>query len=83
MLGEGAIIMSFTIVGNFLLVKRVILRDECTIGSFSVISPDTVVEERANLGMGSYTKVNQLLEKNSINVGRPAKKIKKIEYNTR
>jgi len=43
--------------------------------AFSVISPGTVVEEGAILGMGSYTKVNQYLEKNSVNVGRPAKKI--------
>jgi len=74
-LGEGSIIMSSMIVGDFLLVKRIILRDECTIGAFSVISPGTVVEEGAILGMGSYTKVNQYLEKNSVNVGRPAKKI--------
>jgi acetyltransferase-like isoleucine patch superfamily enzyme len=66
MLGEGAIIMSFRIVGNFLHVKRVNLRDKCTIGAFNVISPGRVVEERAILGMGSYTKVNQRLEKNSI-----------------
>jgi carbonic anhydrase/acetyltransferase-like protein (isoleucine patch superfamily) len=64
-------------------MKRVILRDERTIGAFSVISPGKVVEEGAILGMGSYTKVNQCLEKNSVNVGRPAKKIKDIEYNTR
>ncbi len=46
MLGEGAIIMSSTIVGNFLHVKRVNLRDKCIIGAFNLISPSMVVEER-------------------------------------
>ena len=65
-LGEGSIIMSSMIVGNLFLIKRVKLKDGCTIGAFSVISPGTVVEKGAILGMGSYTKVNQCLEQNSI-----------------
>ena len=72
-LGEGSIIMSSMIIGNLFLIKKVILKDGCTIGAFSVISPGTVVEEGAILGMGSYTQVNQYLKQNSIHVGRPAK----------
>ena len=75
-LGEGSIIMSSMIIGNLFLIKRVILKDGCTIGAFSVISPGTVVEKGAILGMGSYTKVNQCLEQNSIHIGRPAKRWK-------
>lgn len=80
-LGEGSIIMSSMIVGNLFLIKRVILKDGCTIGAFSVISPGTVVEEGAILGMGSYTKVNQCLKQNSIHIGRPAKRWKNIQNN--
>ena len=72
-LGEGSIIMSSMIIGNLFLIKKVILKDGCTIGAFSVISPGTVVEEGAILGMGSYTQVNQCLKQNSIHIGRPAK----------
>ncbi|MFX1344247.1 MAG: hypothetical protein ACFFAI_04015 [Promethearchaeota archaeon] len=75
-LGEGSIIMSSMIIGNLFLIKRVILKDGCTIGAFSVISPGTVVEEGAILGMGSYTQVNQCLKENSIHIGRPAKRWK-------
>ncbi|MFX1326492.1 MAG: hypothetical protein ACFE8N_16190 [Promethearchaeota archaeon] len=82
-LGEGSIILSSMIIGDTLLVKRVILKDGCTIGAFSVISPGTFVEEGAILGMGSYTKVNQHLDKNSINIGRPAKKIQTISNTTK
>ncbi|MFW9879073.1 MAG: DapH/DapD/GlmU-related protein [Candidatus Thorarchaeota archaeon] len=78
-LGEGSVIMSSMIVRNFLIVKRVILKDRCTIGAFSVISPGTVVEEGAILGMGSYTQVNQRLEQNTIHIGRPAKRWKNIK----
>lgn len=79
-LGEGSIIMSSMIFGDFLLLKKVILKDGCTIGAFSVISPGTIVGEGAILGMGSYTQVNQYLEPKFIHIGRPAKKKKKIEY---
>lgn len=69
------------ILGDFLLVKKVILQDGCTIGAFSVVAPGTIVEKGAILGMGSYSKTNQVLEKNYIHIGRPAKKWKKIENN--
>ncbi|MFX1503541.1 MAG: hypothetical protein ACFFDH_21440 [Promethearchaeota archaeon] len=77
-LGEGSIIMSSMVLGDLLLVKKVILKDQTTIGAFSVIAPGTIVEERAILGMGSYTNINQRLEKDFIYLGRPAKKWKKI-----
>ncbi|MFX1302759.1 MAG: DapH/DapD/GlmU-related protein [Promethearchaeota archaeon] len=80
-LGEGSIIMSSLILGDFLLVKKVILKDGCTIGAYSVIAPGTIVEEGAILGMGSYTNINQRLEKNFIHFGRPAKKWNKIDNN--
>ncbi|MHA2394156.1 MAG: DapH/DapD/GlmU-related protein [Promethearchaeota archaeon] len=82
-LGEGAIVMSSMVIGDYLLVKRVILKSGCTIGAFSIISPGTIVEEGAILGMGSYTRVNQLLDKRSVNIGRPAKKIKTIRNTTK
>ncbi|MFX1280773.1 MAG: DapH/DapD/GlmU-related protein [Promethearchaeota archaeon] len=72
-LGEGSVIMSSMIVDEYLLIKRVLLKEGCTIGAFSVISPGTIVENGAILGMGSYTTINQYIEENSIYIGRPAK----------
>ncbi|TKJ16833.1 MAG: hypothetical protein CEE43_19290 [Promethearchaeota archaeon Loki_b32] len=80
-LGEGSIIMSSMVLGDFLLIKKVILKDGCTIGAFSVIAPGTIVEEGVILGMGSFTKINQRLEKGFIHFGRPAKKWKKTGDN--
>ena len=65
--------MSSMVLGDYLLVKKVILQEGCTIGAFSVIAPGTIVEEGAILGMGSYTNLNQRLNKNCIHFGRPAK----------
>ncbi len=77
-LGEGSIIMSSMIICDKLLVKKTIIEDRVTIGAFSVVAPGTIAEEGSILGMGSYTNINQRLEKNWIYVGRPAKKLKKI-----
>jgi acetyltransferase-like isoleucine patch superfamily enzyme len=81
-LGEGSIIMSSMIVGDFLYVKRVILKEGCTIGAFSVISPGTIVEKGAILGMGSYTTINQCLKEHSIHIGRPAINLKEYKNNS-
>ena len=80
-LGEGSIVMSSMILGDFLFIKKVILKDGCTIGAYSVITPGTVVEKGAILGMGSYTEINQHLEEGWIYIGRPAEKLKKIDSN--
>lgn len=77
-LGEGSIVMSSIIFGDYLLIKKVILKERCTIGAYSIIAPGTVVEKGAILGMGSYTEINQHLEADWIYIGRPAKKFKKI-----
>ncbi|MFX1501091.1 MAG: DapH/DapD/GlmU-related protein [Promethearchaeota archaeon] len=80
-IGEGSIVMSSMILGDFLLVKKVILKDNCTIGAFSIVAPGTIVEEGAILGMGSYTRISQCLEKYHIHYGRPAKNRGKIDDN--
>ena len=75
--------MSSAILVSFLYVKWANFRDGIKIGAFNVISQSMLVEKSAILGMGRYPKVNQALEKDSINVGRLAKKIKDTEYNTK
>lgn len=80
-LGEGSIIMSSMIVGDFFLIRRVILNEGSTIGAFSVISPGTIVEKGAILGMGSFTTINQRLKEHTIHIGRPAKVLKETKNN--
>jgi len=73
-LGEGAINISSMVLGDFLLLKKVILKVSCTIGAFNVIFPGNIVKNGVILGMGSYTKINQHFEMNYIPFGRPTKK---------
>lgn len=77
-LGEGSVVMSSMIIRDTLIVKQVIIKDGCTVGVNSVIAPGTIMEKRAILGMGSYTKINQRLEEGWIYVGKPAKKLSKL-----
>ncbi|MBD3197830.1 MAG: hypothetical protein GF317_22455 [Candidatus Lokiarchaeota archaeon] len=78
-LGEGSMVLSSTIINGYLLIKKTIIGDRVTIGAYTTVSPGTIVEPETILGMGSYTKINQKLERRSIYVGRPAHKIEKIE----
>ncbi len=68
--------MSSMVLGDFFLVKKIILKDNCAIGAFNVIFPGNIVEKGIFLRMGSYTKINQYLEMNYIPFGQHAKKCK-------
>ncbi|TFG01142.1 MAG: hypothetical protein EU541_00030 [Promethearchaeota archaeon] len=78
-LGEGAVILSSIIINGNLLIKKTIIGERVTIGAYSVVAPGTIIEKGTILGMGSYTKINQRLEKGWIYVGRPAEKLKPIK----
>jgi hypothetical protein len=80
-LGEGSIILSSVWIGKYLFIKEVEIKDDVTIGNFSIVSPGTVIEKNVILGMGSYTKINQHLEEGWIYTGQPAKKLKRISNN--
>ncbi|MBD3255094.1 MAG: hypothetical protein GF383_08365 [Candidatus Lokiarchaeota archaeon] len=78
-LGEGSVIMSSMIVGDYLLLKSVLFNEGSTIGANSLIAPGTIFGRNSILGLGSYTKINQKLESGWIYIGRPAVKFKKLE----
>jgi len=79
LLGEGSIILSSLIINNKLLIKKTIIEDRSTVGAYSVVAPGTIIEEGSILGMGSYTKIGQRLKNGWIYVGRPAKKLRRID----
>jgi carbonic anhydrase/acetyltransferase-like protein (isoleucine patch superfamily) len=80
-LGEGSVILSSMRMGKYLFVKEVEIKDNVTIGNFSIVSPGTIIEKNVILGMGSYTKINQHLEEGWIYTGQPAEKLKRISNN--
>ena len=76
MIGQGAIVLSSMIIGDHLLVRKVIIWDHVVLGGNSITSPGTVIGSGATLGDWASTHIGQVLEPDWIYIGRPAKKYK-------
>ena len=64
-------IFSHLIYHDKLIIKRVKIGNECIVGPQSIISPGTVMQDRAVLGANSYTNIGQELKSDLIHVGTP------------
>ena len=64
-------IFSHLIYQDKVLIKKVKVGKACVVGPHTIISPGTVMEDLAVLGVNSYTGINQKLEGNLIHVGTP------------
>ncbi|MHA2288831.1 MAG: hypothetical protein ACXABG_08590 [Promethearchaeota archaeon] len=64
-------IFSHLIYQDKVIIKKVKVGKACVVGPHTIISPGTVMEDFAVLGVNSYTKINQNLEGNLIHVGTP------------
>jgi hypothetical protein len=64
-------IFSHLIYRDKVLIKKVKIGKACVVGPHTIISPGTVMEDFAVLGVNSYTKINQNLKGNLIHVGTP------------
>ncbi|MBN1801672.1 MAG: hypothetical protein JW891_09220 [Candidatus Lokiarchaeota archaeon] len=78
--GQGAIIQSAVIVGNLLIIRKTTIKDNSRIGTHAIIMPGTEVQDNCVLAAASATTVGQVLEKDWIYVGIPAKKFKKNRF---
>ncbi len=78
--GQGAVVMSSMIVGNYLIIKKVIFEDYAVIGGVSTVSPGTYVGADTVLGALSVTNYNQKLEPGWIYFGIPVIKLKPNKY---
>ncbi|MHA2181193.1 MAG: DapH/DapD/GlmU-related protein [Promethearchaeota archaeon] len=77
--GQGSIIQGAVIIGNLLIIRKTIIEDNVRIGSHAIVMPGTHIGHNCILAANSVTTVGQVLEKNWIYVGIPAKKFK-INY---
>ena len=64
-------IFSHLIYQDKLLIKKVKVGKACVVGPHTIITPGTIMEDFAVLGVNSYTAINQRLEGNLIHVGTP------------
>ncbi|MHA1670490.1 MAG: hypothetical protein ACTSV5_07900 [Promethearchaeota archaeon] len=78
--GQGAVLMSSMVVGNFLIIKKITLDDFSLIGGQSTIAPGTHFGKDTVLGAVSVTTLNQRLEDGWIYGGIPARKLKPNKY---
>jgi len=76
LVGQGAVVMSSMVIGNYLIIKEVILDDYTVIGGMACVSPGTITGRDVLLGAISATVLNQLLEAGWIYFGIPAIKLK-------
>ncbi|MBY9005187.1 MAG: hypothetical protein KGD63_00330 [Candidatus Lokiarchaeota archaeon] len=76
-LGQGSLILSSMIIQDKLILKKVKIDDNVIIGIHSVILPGTKIKKNTIIDANSSTKINQILETESIYRGSPCKKINK------
>lgn len=79
-IGQGAVIMSSMVVGNYLIIKKIKFDDYALVGGQSTIAPGTHFGEDTVLGAVSVTTLNQDLEDGWIYSGIPARKLKPNQY---
>jgi len=60
-----------------LIIRKTVIEDEVRIGSHAIVMPGTHIGHNCILAANSVTTVGQVLEKNYIYVGVPAKKFKR------
>jgi acetyltransferase-like isoleucine patch superfamily enzyme len=65
-------IFSHLIYHDEVLIEKVKIGKNCVIGPHSILSPGTNIKEGGILGAASYTSPGQVLDGNSIWIGRPA-----------
>jgi acetyltransferase-like isoleucine patch superfamily enzyme len=78
--GQGAVIMSSMVVGNYLIIKKITFDDYALVGGQSTVAPGTHLGEDTVLGAVSVTTLNQKLEDGWIYLGIPARKLKPNKY---
>jgi carbonic anhydrase/acetyltransferase-like protein (isoleucine patch superfamily) len=79
--GQGAVVMSSMVVGNYLIIKKVTLGDHTVVGGVSHISPGTIMGKESVIGAFSTTIPNQILEQAWIYLGPQfARKLKPNKY---
>ena len=73
--------MSSMVVGNYLIIKKVILGDHILVGGVSHVSPGTIMEKETVLGAFSTTIPSQVLERAWVYFGPQfARKLKPNKY---
>ncbi len=72
-IGMGSTLLSFGIEQDNFFIKKIVIEDNVLIGAKCPLMYGTIMKEGAKLSAHSFTNPNQVLEKNLIYMGHPAK----------
>ena len=72
-IGMNSTLLSFGIEQDKFFLKKIIIEDDVLIGAKCVLLPGTHIKRNTKLSAHSYTKVNDVLDQDSIYIGHPAK----------
>ncbi len=75
--GQAGIVLSATLIGNLLIIKKTVIEENVRIGAHVVVMPGTHIQKNCILAAHSITTVGQILEAGWIYKGIPAEKHKK------
>ncbi|MFX1569589.1 MAG: hypothetical protein ACFFCV_14610 [Promethearchaeota archaeon] len=78
--GQAATVMSSSIIGKYLIIKKIILGDYVVIGGQAIVSPGTIIGKDSVVGALSTTNYDQVLEPEWIYFGIPVIKMKPNKY---
>ncbi|MFX0041864.1 MAG: hypothetical protein ACFE8L_03030 [Candidatus Hodarchaeota archaeon] len=80
-IGKGSSIKASIILGNYLIIKRVEIKDNVIVGSNSFITPGTQIDKNTIIEAMSITKYNQKLGPNSFYIDNTDIKLDKKSKN--
>ena len=69
----GSTLLSFGIEQDNFIIKKIVIENNVLIGAHCQLMYGTIMKERAKISAHSYTNPNQVLEKDTIYIGHPAK----------
>jgi carbonic anhydrase/acetyltransferase-like protein (isoleucine patch superfamily) len=72
-IGMGSTVLPFGIEKDTFILRRIVIEDNALIGAKCSLMPGTKIRNGAKLSAQSFTKYNQVLKKNSLYMGQPAK----------
>lgn len=77
LIGSDCKISAHAIDNNKIIIKKVKIGKNCLIGGEVIVHPGAVIEDNVTVGVKSYVRKNQILEKGKTYVGIPAKELDK------
>lgn len=77
LLGLGAVVQTSMVIGEQLIIKKVVIGDRTLVGAYAQVAPGTIIGDDVMLGSLSTTAVGQVLESGYIYTGIPCRKFRK------